>query len=219
MNIKNKLLKGGHLSEKKCLEILQLFSEDLTATEIADASKVSRVTINNYCRLIRSEIVDFCERRLGENRIRTGNNVPANGLQTNVYYGFYQHEGDICTEWLKNIVALPSAKELHTAEEFVAYDAVADCGRWKMHWILKNKEDLSGSQEDVATFWMFTKARLQKFRGMNKNTMYLHIKECEFRYNHRDHNLYAVLMDIIKNKQDVKRLAEPAGECRAFNHI
>ncbi|MDD9820751.1 MAG: IS1595 family transposase, partial [Nitrospira sp.] len=34
------------------------------------------------------------------------------------------------------------------------------------------------------------KSRLAQFRGMNKKTFYLHIKECEFRFNH----LYQLLL-------------------------
>ena len=37
------------------------------------------------------------------------------------------------------------------------------------------------------------KVRLSKFRGMNKDTFYLHLKECEFRFNYRKDNLYMLL--------------------------
>ena len=59
--MKNKFLKGAHLSERKFKEILKLFSEDLTATQIANISGVSRVTINSYLKKIRLQIVKYCE--------------------------------------------------------------------------------------------------------------------------------------------------------------
>ena len=38
-------------------------------------------------------------------------------------------------------------------------------------------------------------------RGVNKNTFYLHLKECEFRYNNRDKTdkeLYLYILKLIK---------------------
>jgi transposase-like protein len=35
---------------------------------------------------------------------------------------------------------------------------------------------------------------------VNKNTFYLHLKECEFRYNHRNENLYLKILKIVREK-------------------
>jgi transposase len=53
----------------------------------------------------------------------------------------------------------------------------------------------------IENFWGLCKVRLAKFRGMSKNTFYLHIKECEFRYNCRNKNLYLTLLKNIRQKQ------------------
>ncbi|MEO6050460.1 MAG: IS1595 family transposase, partial [Pyrinomonadaceae bacterium] len=34
---------------------------------------------------------------------------------------------------------------------------------------------------------------------MRKSTFYLHLKECEFRFNYRNQNLYSILLKIIKD--------------------
>ncbi len=195
MNIRKKLLKGGHLSEKKCLEILRLFCEDLTATEIADASNVSRVTINNYCRLIRSLIVTYCHRY--SMPLRQGNKLPDSGFQGGSYYAFYYQNGKVMSEWLDHSFVLPETGDITAGP--LHYHAVANSSNWNLHWAKGDGVDLSGVQEDISTFWMFTQARLQKFRGMNKNTTYLHIKESEFRYNHRDHDIFSLLVETIRN--------------------
>ena len=49
---------------------------------------------------------------------------------------------------------------------------------------------------ELKTFGGIAKVRLYKFRGMDKTTFLLHLKECEFRFNHRHDNLYLL---IIKN--------------------
>ena len=48
----------------------------------------------------------------------------------------------------------------------------------------------------IENFWGIAKVRLYKFRGMDKTTFLLHLKECEFRFNHRHDKLYLLL---IKN--------------------
>jgi len=36
--------------------------------------------------------------------------------------------------------------------------------------------------------------RSDSIRGLSKSTFYLHLKECEFRFNHRGENLYKLLL-------------------------
>ena len=40
------------------------------------------------------------------------------------------------------------------------------------------------------------KVRFYKFRGMDKKTFYLHLKKCEFRFNHRQNNIYILYKNI-----------------------
>jgi transposase len=45
----------------------------------------------------------------------------------------------------------------------------------------------------IESFWSFTKRRLAKFNGLTDNTFHLHLKESEFRWNHRN-NMYQKLL-------------------------
>lgn len=49
---------------------------------------------------------------------------------------------------------------------------------------------------NVESFHSFAKRRLYKFNGLPRHTLVLHIKECEFRWNHRN-NLAKALKAII----------------------
>ncbi len=51
----------------------------------------------------------------------------------------------------------------------------------------------------IESFWSFAKRRILKFHGIPASTFYLHLKECEFRFNYRDKNIYAVVLKICKN--------------------
>jgi len=37
----------------------------------------------------------------------------------------------------------------------------------------------------IEGFWGYAKSRMAKFRSMSIRIFYLHLKECEFRFNHR----------------------------------
>jgi transposase len=50
----------------------------------------------------------------------------------------------------------------------------------------------------IEDFW-----GVAKFRGMNKNTFYLHPKECAFRCNYRKQNLYLTILKISQTEPSV----------------
>ena len=64
----------------------------------------------------------------------------------------------------------------------------------------KERKRIRNHINGIENFWGLAKVRLSKFRGMNKDTFYLHLKECEFRFNYRKNNLYILLLKIIRNK-------------------
>ena len=43
------------------------------------------------------------------------------------------------------------------------------------------------------------RTRLQKFNGVPAETFYLHLKECEWRFNHRRDNLYLELLRLLRH--------------------
>lgn len=210
--MKNKLLKGGHLSEKKCREILQLFSEDLTATQIADIIGVSRVTVNNYFKLLRTIIASYSE------ALHTAtapdallNNIPPRDSEetSKGYFSILVHKGMMYTGCLKSVPevsireAIQSGTEMHPLLSDT--HAVVDCAHWKLYNLRKNDIDPE-VKPAINDFWNYTKTRLQKFRGLNKNMLYLHIKECEFRYNGRGGDLPAKLQQAIDWRYQRKQI-------------
>jgi hypothetical protein len=68
---------------------------------------------------------------------------------------------------------------------------------------MQNKiEKLSGNENlinGIESFLSFAKKRLMKFHGIPESTFYLHLKECEFRFNYRHEDIYPVLLKIIRN--------------------
>ncbi len=59
MSVKNKYVKHAHISEVKFRQIILLFSEDLSATQISHLTKISRPTVNKYLTAVRLRILEL----------------------------------------------------------------------------------------------------------------------------------------------------------------
>ena len=46
----------------------------------------------------------------------------------------------------------------------------------------------------IESFWSYAKRRLAKFNGLTDEKFYLHLKESEWRFNHRCDNIYKILL-------------------------
>ncbi|WP_290791290.1 hypothetical protein [Flavihumibacter sp. UBA7668] len=203
--MKNRMLKGAHLSERKCREILHYFCEDLTATQIAAITGVSRVTVNAYLKLIRTRLAQHCEdafptHQLPENFVSIKGSL--SGLPKTPYFGFTRYNGQVYATGLENISRehLLNWQKQHTGQitgEMQTIHAVADFNSWRLYRRDMLAAGASTNGDDISGFWGLTRNRLMKFRGVNRNTLYLHIKECEFRYNNRNENMQAKLIQLI----------------------
>jgi transposase len=218
--MKNRYLKGAHISERKVRELLKLFCEDLTATQIANISGISRITINAYLKLIRIHIAKFCEEK-NPAHYRNGKFVylplteqteakPVNGSNLKKsFYGIFKHEDVIYTnkiqhpdpawlfDWIKGRAeASPVDIEKYRLN---LYAGILDFNTVKLYRV--NQTTKGRSQiDEIDMFWGTLKSRLAKFRGLNSNTIYLHVKETEFRYNYRNEDIFELLMNIIHKR-------------------
>jgi transposase len=212
--MKNKMLKGAHLSERKCREIVNLFCEDLTATQIATITGVSRVTINAYLKMIRTRLARFCDESFPEHQ-RPVNYLSINfadeGLPKTAYFGFTRWNGQVFSTGLAEMSkeSLMNWQRQQADDgniQMQAIHAVADFSNWRLYrremFSFSNGKTLT---DDISGFWGLTRNRLMKFRGLNRNTLYLHIKECEFRYNYRNENMQLKLLQMI-NKHPLHEL-------------
>lgn len=224
MTVRNKFSKRAHISERKFKQLLKLFSEDLTATQITNIISINRNTVNRYLNLIRARISELCEQEspfggevevdesyFGAKRKKGKRGRGAYGKT--VVFGIYKRNGKVYTEIVKNcsrgtLQAIIKGKvnkdSTIYSDKWRGYNGLVDLG-YKKHYRLDHEKDefVSGKSHinGIEGFWGFAKTRLAKFRGFNKKQFYLHLKETEFRYNYRDKDIYKLLLKIIKNKQ------------------
>ena len=210
------------ISRAKIRQILQLFAVDLTAVQIAELVHLNRNTVNRYLTLIRQAIASYCESEspfsgeieldesyFGAKRIRGKRGRGAAGKT--IVFGIYKRNGKVYTEIVPNCSRktlyaiikgkVDAASTIHT-DGFRTYDGIVDLGYQKHYRVQHGKDEFAvGSNHinGIEGFWGLAKVRLVKFRGMSKNTFYLHLKECEFRFNYRNQDLYKVLLKITGN--------------------
>lgn len=197
--MKNRLYKGAHLEEGKLREILQLFSEDLNATQIAEVTGVSRITINHYLKMIRSVIAEWCDKQ--NNRVNSFSVNDHRELSDNLYFGVRINDSRICVE---DVILRGDNADEDVEEIFrKGYLAYIDPTNWQFQRVDKSvsKQDMNGD-ETIALdeFWHAFRHRLIKSRGLSPSTAYLHLKECAFRYNFRNTQLPEVLLKLLKEK-------------------
>jgi transposase-like protein len=224
MNPKNKYINSSKISEAKFREIIRYFVADLSATQIANLSGISRNSINKYAMGIRQRICDFCnsespfinlgdveldESYFGARRVRGKRGRGAYGKT--IVFGLLKRGGKVHTEivpdckskTLQDIVrGKVSAESIIHTDGWRGYDGLVDIGYDKHFRVNHSNNEFANKQthiNGIESFWSYAKTRLVKFHGVSKNTFNLHLKECEFRFNYRNENLYAIILKLVRN--------------------
>lgn len=210
----------ARISRTKFRQILRLFSLDLTALQIAEITNLNRNTINRYLKLTRTLIAAFCEQEspfsgqieCDESYFGSRHQKGKRGRgaeNKHIVFGIYKRNGKVYTEIVKNVKAktlqaiikgrVSFDSTLYT-DGFRSYDSIVHLG-YQKHYRIYHQDNYAVGDvhiNGIEGFWGYAKVRLVKFRGLSKNTFYLHLKECEFRFNYRNHDLYKMMLKITK---------------------
>jgi len=219
--MKNKYANRSKISASKIRQLLKHFALDLDAQRIAVLCNLNRNTVNRYLNMIRIRIAEFCEQNspfrgeievdesyFGARRQKGKRGRGAYG-KTPVF-GILQRGGEVYTEIVPNcakatlqaiIRGKVSPESIIHSDQWRGYNGLVDIG-YEKHYRVKHGDDEFVNNKShingIESFWSYSKRRLQKFHGVPQNTFYLHLKECEFRFNHRNENIYAILLKMIR---------------------
>ena len=209
------------LSEYKVKKIMKCFCVDLTASKTALLLGMNRNTINRYFNLFReaimkdySKIISFSgeieldESYFGAKRVRGKRGRGAAG-KTPVF-GVLKRDGNVYVEIVKNcsreqLIPIIQGKILEGSTIYTdgwkAYDGLILNGYDHYRVFHSNNEFARGKNHvnGIESFWSFAKRRLAKFNGLADDKFILHLKECEFRFNHRHNNMLSCLWLLWKN--------------------
>ena len=221
MALKNKYANRSKISEAKFRELVRLFALNLEATQIAELTGLNRNTVNRVLRAIRERLAEFCEQQspfsgeievdesfFGARRIKGKRGRGAYGKT--IVFGVFKRNGKVYTEIVPDcskttlqaiIRGKVEPESIIYSDGWRGYNGLVDVGYGKhlrvdhgRNEFAKGKAHING----IEGFWGFAKSRLTRFRGMNKETFFLHLKECEFRFNHREQNLYKMILKIVR---------------------
>ena len=226
--MKNRYLKRSHISEAKFRQVVRLFSQDLTATQISELTNLNRKTINSLLLHIRKVIASYCENNsplsgevevdesyFGPRRVR-GLRGRGAGKKI-IVFGLLKRGGKVYTQIIPNATRDTLRQTLQARVEpdstiysdgWRSYDGLVDWG-YKKHYRVNhgnnefvNPQNPQNHINGIENFWGVAKVRLVKLRGLRKDHFNLHLKECEFRYNMRNDDIYKELLKILRKDAD-----------------
>ena len=221
--MKNKYLERSRISEKKFREFVKLFAMDLEGLKIAELSGLNRNTVNRFAKQIRTLMAEECEKEasfngvvevdesfFGPKRVR-GKRGRGAGAKT-IVFGIFKRKGKVYTEIVSDcskstlqgiIRGKVDADTVIHSDGWRGYNGLVDMG-YKKHYRVRHSDDEFANKKShingIENFWGLAKGRLAKFRGLSKEMFYFHLKETEFRFNHRNEDLYRILLKIIRNR-------------------
>lgn len=195
---------------------------DFTASDTAELSGISRRSITSIFGRLRRKIltwtrrqaqlqgtIEFDESYFGPTRVPGKRGRGAGGKT--IVFGIFKREGKVYTEIVPNarkktlqqvIRGKVKLESVIHSDGWPGYNGLVDVG-YDKHYRVKHGEDefvkADSHINGIESFWSFSKRRLTQFNGVPKHTFLLHLKESEFRFNHRNDNLYKVLLKYLRD--------------------
>jgi transposase len=220
--MKNKYVKRSKISEAKFRKILLRFSLDLEPKAIAILSGLNLNTIYKYLHLFRKRIAQVCEHESpfnGEIDLHEpdfgGQSIKGEiGQETeikNPVFGILQRDDKVYTKIIPDrdkhmyqavIQGKAKLESIIHSESWGGYDGLVDLCCKKYYQVQHGDDELAYNNNNINTmksFYHFVKKRLIKFHVISDAAFYLHIKECEFRFNYRNKDIYMMLLKMIRD--------------------
>lgn len=222
--MRNKYYKRSKISEAKFRQLLRYFAMDFTATDTAQLTGISRRSVNQIYGLLRAKIqqwawqeapftdtVEVDESYFGPRRIPGKRGRGAAGKTT--VFGIFKREGgkvyteivpDARKKTLQDIIRGKVAVEsvIHS-DGWRGYNGLVDVG-YDKHYRVQHGQDefVRGNSHinGIESLWSYAKRRLARFNGLRKEHFLIHLKETEFRFNHRNEHLYSTMLKRLRDE-------------------
>jgi transposase len=219
----NRYYRHSKVSERKFRLLLRCFALDLTASDAARLTGLSVRSTNAVYLRLGKRLLEACEldapisgtleideSLFGPRGVRGKPGRGASGKT--IVFGILKRGGRIYTEVVPNCTKrtlqaiirgrVAPGSVVHT-DGWRAYDGLVDVGYGKHYRVRHNEGEYAlGSNHinGIESFWSYAKRRLAQFNGVPARTFVLHLKESEFRFNHRHDDLYRVLLKMLRER-------------------
>ena len=216
--MRNKYAVGAHVSAADFRGLLRLWAADVPALGAARVCGLNKNTVHRFYEQLRLRVVALAEAEadpfrqgiieidesyFGPRRVRgqrgrgAARKIPVIGL--------LKREGKVFTQIVPNcsktellsvirdLVKRPAV--IHT-DGWKAYDGLVLDG-FRHHRVHHSANEFARGRRHIngiESFWGYAKTRLARKRGIRLEKFHDHLKETEWRWNHRRENLYALLL-------------------------
>jgi transposase-like protein len=217
---KNKYYHRSHISEAKFRHLLKCFALDLNAYEASQLTGISHRSCKIIYAKLRLHIAKFCidnpissgefeldESYFGARRVRGKRGRGAAG-KTPVF-GLLKRDGNVHVDIVENCSKeqlmpimqgnILEGATIHT-DGWKAYDGLILNG-YEHYRVYHSKDEFVRGKSHVngiESFWSFAKRRLAQFNRLSDQTFFLHLTECQFRFNCRKQNIYDILLRSLR---------------------
>jgi transposase-like protein len=219
----NRYYRRSRIAEPKFRLLARHFALDLTASDASQLTGLSHRTTIKIFGKIRQRIAEECERQspfkdgdvevdesyFGPHRVRGKRGRGASGKT--IVFGLLKRDDKVYTEVVPDckkatlqaiIRGRVSVDAVIHSDGWRGYDGLVDVGYAKHYRVHHGQNEFAHDQSHIngiESFWSYAKRRLQKFNGVPAATFNLHLKECEWRFNHRHDNLYLELLRLLRH--------------------
>ena len=219
----NKYYRRSKISEARFRRLVRCFALDLTASHTAQLIGLSLRSVNTIFLKIRHRLAQDCQTRapllgavevdesyFGPKRVRGKRGRGAGGKT--IVFGIFKRDDCVYTEIIPNaskkvlqdvIRGHVDAESIIFSDGWRGYDGLVDVGYQKHYRVCHGSNEFARGRNHIngiESFWSFAKRRLAKFNGICDQTFYLHLKECEWRFNHRRGNRYNALLKLLRDQ-------------------
>jgi transposase len=219
-------INRGALRPDQWLRLIKLFELEISARKMAAQLQLSYATVYKALTTIRQSIwvhtqqeagrqlggeVELDEsyfggRRKGKRGRGAAGKVPV--------FGILERQGQVSVEVVPNVrahtvlgLAITKVRRgsIVYTDRYRIYDALMFCGY--RHLKVDHGKQFSRGRvyiNGLEGFWSWAKERVIKHHGISAHRFPLYLKELEFRYNHRDQDLFTIiaqyLFDFVPNR-------------------
>jgi len=218
---KNRYYRRSRISEWRFRGLIKAFAMDLTATDAAELTGLSVRSVNDIYLKSRQRIAPRCEAQspfrgeveidesyFGPKRIRGKRGRGAGGKT--IVFGVLQRGDCVYTQIVPDVKKTTLRKAIRGkvgldtivhSDGWPGYDGLVGVGYARHLRVNHGDNEFANTRSHIngiESFWSYAKHRLARFHGIPKHTFYLHLKETEFRFNHRRDNLYQAVLKLLR---------------------
>ena len=204
------------------MEILYYFYLEISARKTTKELNFNYRLVHRKFMQFRKRIADYCgeearklngELELDESYFG-GKRKGKRGRGANnkaIVFGILERKGKVHTVIVPDVSAdtlMRAIKEktkkgsVFFTDDWKSYNSLEQYGK---HNTIRHSKDEFAKEKNhingIEGFWSYAKERFHKYHGINKLNYPLYLKEMEFRFNHRNEDLFSLLFKICVRRQ------------------